>query len=41
LKRTKFGSLSDRRLRPGDWRELEPREIQNLKVESSKVKVRK
>ena len=41
LKRTKFGSLSDRRLRPGEWRELEPREIQNLKVESSKVKVRK
>ena len=40
LKRTKFGSLSDRRLRPGEWRELEPREIQNLKVESSKVKVR-
>jgi pseudouridine synthase len=41
LKRTKFGSLSDRRLRPGDWRELEPREIQNLKAESSKVKARK
>ena len=41
LKRTKFGSLSDHRLRPGDWRELEPREIQNLKAESSKVKARK
>jgi len=41
LKRTKFGSLSDRRLRPGEWRELEPREIENLKAESAKVRPRK
>lgn len=41
LKRTKFGSLSDRRLRPGDWRELKQEEIAALKVESSKVKVQK
>jgi 23S rRNA pseudouridine2605 synthase len=41
LKRTKFGGLGDRRLRPGDWRELKPEEIAALKVESAKVKVRK
>jgi pseudouridine synthase len=38
LKRTKFGGLGDRRLRPGDWRELKPEEIAALKVESAKVK---
>jgi pseudouridine synthase len=38
LKRTKFGTLADRRLKPGEWRELTPQEIENLKVESSKVK---
>ena len=38
LKRTKFGGLGDRRLRPGDWRELKPEEISALKVQSSKVK---
>ena len=41
LKRTKFGGLGDRRLRPGDWRELKAEEIAALKVESAKVKVRK
>ena len=41
LKRTKFGTLSDRRLRPGDWRELKPEEVAALKVASSKVKARK
>ena len=41
LKRTKFGGLGDRRLRPGDWRELKPEEIAALKVQSTKVKVEK
>ena len=41
LKRTKFGSLGDRRLKPGEWRELAPQEIASLKVQSSKVKVGK
>ena len=41
LKRTRFGSIADRRLKPGQWRELTPEEIGRLKVESSKVKVRK
>jgi 23S rRNA pseudouridine2605 synthase len=40
LKRTRFGALSDRKLKPGEWRELGPQEIANLKVESSKLKVR-
>jgi 23S rRNA pseudouridine2605 synthase len=38
LKRTKIGALGDRRLKPGEWRELAPQEIANLKAESSKVK---
>jgi 23S rRNA pseudouridine2605 synthase len=38
LKRTKFGSLADRRLKPGEWRELGRQEINALKVEGSKVK---
>jgi 23S rRNA pseudouridine2605 synthase len=41
LKRTKFGGLGDRRLKPGDWRELKPEEVAALKAQSSKVKVRK
>ena len=41
LRRTKFGTLADRRLKPGEWRELTMPEIAGLKVESSKVKVRK
>ena len=41
LKRTKFGSLADRRMKPGEWRELAPNEIAALKVQSEKVKVRK
>jgi 23S rRNA pseudouridine2605 synthase len=41
LKRTKFGSLADRRLKPGEWRELGPDEVAALKVQSSKVKVGK
>ena len=41
LKRTRFGPLADRRLQPGEWRELEPREIEHLRGQSSKVNVRK
>jgi pseudouridine synthase len=41
LRRTRFGSLSDRRLKPGQWRELSDEEVASLKVESSKVKVKK
>jgi pseudouridine synthase len=41
LKRTKFGSLADRRLKPGAWRELTPEEISSLKVQTSKLKVEK
>ena len=41
LKRTKFGTLADRRLKPGEWRELAPREVEALKVESLKFKVKK
>jgi 23S rRNA pseudouridine2605 synthase len=41
LKRTRFGALADRRLKPGQWRELSDEEIAALKVESSKVKVSK
>jgi pseudouridine synthase len=40
LKRTKFGSLADRKLKPGEWRELAPREIDALQAQSAKVKVR-
>ena len=41
LKRTKFGTLADRRLKPGEWRELAPQEVEAMKVESLKFKVRK
>ena len=40
LTRTKFGTLAGRRLKPGEWRELAPKEIDALKVEGSKVKVK-
>jgi pseudouridine synthase len=40
LRRTRFGPLSDRRLHPGQWRELTAAELASLKVEGSKVKVR-
>ena len=36
LKRTKFGSLGDRKLKPGQWRELTPGEVQSLKVKVEK-----
>jgi pseudouridine synthase len=36
LKRTKFGSLGDRKLKPGQWRELTPGEVQSLKVKVQK-----
>jgi 23S rRNA pseudouridine2605 synthase len=39
LKRTKFGSLADKRLKPGQWRELSDEEVAGLKVQRSKVKV--
>jgi pseudouridine synthase len=38
LRRTRFGPLSDRRLHPGQWRELTAAELASLKVESSKVR---
>jgi pseudouridine synthase len=41
LRRTRFGPLADRRLRPGDWRELTAQEVDALKVQSVKVKVEK
>lgn len=41
LRRTRFGPLADRRLKPGEWRDLAPAEIQSLQVQSSKVEVRK
>ena len=34
LRRTKVGPISDRRLRPGEWRELRPEEVVALKKES-------
>ena len=36
LRRTKFGSLADSRLKPGEWRELAPKEIR--RSESGKCK---
>lgn len=36
LKRTKFGSVGDRKLKPGQWRELTPGEVQSLKVKVEK-----
>jgi pseudouridine synthase len=41
LRRTRFGSLADRRLKPGQWRELSMEEVAALKVQSVKVKVKK
>jgi 23S rRNA pseudouridine2605 synthase len=41
LKRTRFGSISDRRLRVGEWRELTPREVEALQGQTSKVKGKK
>jgi pseudouridine synthase len=41
LKRTKSGSVGDRKLKPGQWRELTPQEVAALKVHSLKVKVQK
>jgi pseudouridine synthase len=41
LRRTRFGPLYDRRLHPGQWRELTAAELASLNVESSKLKVRK
>jgi 23S rRNA pseudouridine2605 synthase len=41
LKRTRFGTLADRRLKPGEWRELAPREVEALQMESLKFKVKK
>ena len=31
LRRTKIGPIADRRLRPGEWRELSPGEVEKLK----------
>jgi 23S rRNA pseudouridine2605 synthase len=36
LKRTKFGPLQDRRLEPGQWRDLTPPEIARLKLEAQR-----
>src|SRR5215510_15414249 len=36
LKRTRVGPISDRRLKPGEWRELREDEVVALKKESSK-----
>jgi pseudouridine synthase len=41
LRRTRFGPLSDRRLHPGQWRELTSEELTSLKVQSLKVRVKK
>ena len=40
LRRTKFGSVSDRRLKPGEWRELKNDEVAALK-KAAAVKVEK
>ena len=40
LRRTKFGSVSDRRLKPGEWRELKHDEVAALK-KAAAVKVEK
>jgi 23S rRNA pseudouridine2605 synthase len=39
LKRTRFGVLGDRKLKPGEWRELGPEEVAALKVQRSKVRL--
>lgn len=36
LTRTHIGPISDRHLRPGEWRELTPKEIERLKAEGAK-----
>ena len=36
LRRVRIGPISDRRLRPGEWRELTLAEVKKLKVESRK-----
>jgi pseudouridine synthase len=38
LKRTKFGSLADRRLKPGQWRDLSDEEVVGLKGQKAKGK---
>jgi pseudouridine synthase len=38
LKRTRFGTLGDRKLKPGEWRELAPKEIDALKAQRATVK---
>jgi 23S rRNA pseudouridine2605 synthase len=37
LRRVKFGTIDDRQLKPGDWRELSEKEIKTLKTLSGKV----
>ena len=36
LKRTRFGPIGDRSLRPGQWRELSQEEVKKLKLKSGK-----
>lgn len=36
LRRIRFGPISDRSLRPGEWRELSQEEVKKLKLESGK-----
>ena len=36
LRRVRIGPISDRHLRPGEWRELSPKEVEKLTVESRK-----
>jgi pseudouridine synthase len=38
LKRTRFGPIADRRLKPGAWRELAAEEVARLKAEGAKRK---
>jgi pseudouridine synthase len=38
LKRTRFGPIADRRLKPGTWRELAAEEVARLKAEGAKRK---
>ena len=35
LKRTSIGPISDKRLKPGEWRELSAREVEELKAMGS------
>jgi len=41
LRRTKFGSVSDRGMKPGEWRELKNDEVAALKKAAAAVKVEK